>query len=131
MIDKAYDRRPTLRSRALRNNPTLAEKNLWIVLRNRQLDGVRFNRQVPIGLYICDFVARTPRLIVELDGGHHGVEQSCDAARTRFLVGQGYRLMRFWNNDVMENIEGVVLAIRQELGDTPSPSPSRSAGGGI
>lgn len=68
-MDKAYDRMPTLHSRHLRSNPTIAEKKLWTVLRNRQLVGVRFNRQVPVGPYICDFVARSPRLIVEVDGG--------------------------------------------------------------
>jgi len=128
-MDKAYDRTSTLRSRELRSNPTDAEKKLWIVLRNRQLHGIRFNRQVPIGPYICDFVARTSRLIIELDGGQHGTDQFHDAVRTRYLSARDYRLIRFWNNDVLENIEGVVMAIERALGDRPSPDPSREAGG--
>ena len=91
MHDKAYDRLPTTRSRALRSNPTEAERKLWSVLRNRQLGGVRFNRQVPIGPFICDFVARSAKLVVELDGGQHAVDVEADRLRSRFLEAQGYR----------------------------------------
>lgn len=126
-MDKAYDRTPTLRSRELRRNPTLAEKKLWSVLRNRQLGGVRFNRQVAIRPFICDFVARAPKLIVELDGGQHALNADADAKRTKFLESRGYRVIRFWNNDVLENIEGVVDAIARALADRPSPSPLRGS----
>ena len=127
--DKAYDRTPTLRSRELRRNPTDAEKHLWLKLRNRQLGGVRFNSQVPIGPFICDFVARTPKLIIELDGGQHAVRTGEDERRTRFLASRGYRTLRFWNNEVLNNMDGVLLVIVEALKNRPSPNPSRQAGG--
>jgi len=128
-VDKAYDRTPTLRSRELRNNATVPERKLWQHIRNRQLSGVRFNRQVPIGPFICDFVARTPKLILELDGGQHAVRTIEDERRTRFLEGRGYRVLRFWNNDVLENVDGVAAVIQAALKDTPSPSPSHEREG--
>ncbi len=128
-MDKAYDRVPTRRSRELRNSATHAERMLWRHLRNRQLGGVRFNRQVPIGPYICDFVARTPKLVIELDGGQHALSTEIDARRTAYLECRGYRVLRFWNNDVLENVEGVITVVVAEFRDRPSPSPSRTAGG--
>jgi very-short-patch-repair endonuclease len=128
-LDKAYDRKPTLRSRQLRNNPTDAERRPWNFIRNRQLRTVRFNRQVPIGPFICDFVARTPKLVIELDGGQHALATGADQRRTAYLERKGYSVLRFWNNDVLENIEGVVQAIERALADRPSPAPSRAAGG--
>ena len=122
-MDKAYDLQPTLRATELRKNATRAELTLWDQLRNRQVRGVRFNFQRPIGPYICDFVARTPKLIVEVDGGQHALNVETDARRTAFLKMRGYRLIRFWNNDVLENIEGVVAAFEQALADRPSPTP--------
>jgi very-short-patch-repair endonuclease len=130
-LDKAYDREPTRRSRELRNAATPAERRLWQRIRNRQLFGTRFNRQVPIGPFICDFVARTAKLIIELDGGQHAVRTVEDERRTRFLASRGYRVLRFWNNDVLENIEGVLQVIQEALKDRPSPGPSRMAGGEI
>ena len=121
-MDKAYDRTPTLRPRELRNNPTPAEEKLWSVLSNRQLNGVRFNRQVAIRPF-CDFVARSLKLIIELDGGQHALNADADTRRTQFLESRGYRVIRFWNNDVFENIEGVVAAIKRALADSPSPTP--------
>ena len=152
-MDKAYDRKPTLRSRELRKNPTDAERLPWQHLKMRQLAGVRFNNQVPIPPFICDFVARTPKLIIELDGGQHAVRTAEDDKRTRFLESRGYRILRFWNNDVLENVEGVLSVIEIALAnappstregksraaancrvcqagpDRPSPNPSRRAGG--
>ena len=128
-MDKAYNRSPTLRSRELRNNPTDAEQKLWRQLRNRQLAGVRFNRQVPIGPYICDFVARTPKLVIELDGGQHALSTDIDARRTAHLERQGYRVLRFWNNDVVENVDGVVAVIESVLRDMPCPTPPASGRG--
>ena len=129
MLDKAYNRLPTLRSRDLRNNATDAERAMWMRLRSRQLRGIRFNRQVPIGPFIGDFVARTAKLVIELDGGQHASRSESDAQRTQFLEAQGYRVIRFWNNDVLTNIEGVMVLIEAALADMPSPSPSRTAGG--
>ena len=127
-MDKAYDRIPTIRSRSLRNNPTDAEKKLRFALRNRQLLGVRFNRQVPIGPYICDFVARSWMLVIEVDGGQHATSTG-DAFRTAFLENGGYRVIRFWNNDVLGNIDGVVSEIVRVLKDMPSPTPPASGRG--
>ncbi|MDP9423559.1 MAG: endonuclease domain-containing protein [Pseudomonadota bacterium] len=126
-MDKAYDRVPTLRSRDLRNNATDAERKLWNALRSRQINGVRFNRQVPIGPFICDFVARGPKLVIEVDGGQHAIAAAADARRTRFLEDRGYRVIRFWNNEVLDNIEGVVEAILLALADRPSPSALRAS----
>ena len=109
-----------MRSRELRNNPTEAEKRLWSAIRNRQCLGVRFNRQVPIGRYICDFVARTAKLVIEVDGGQHS-NSAADVRRTSFLESHGYRVIRFWNNDVLANIDGVVSEIERVLRDMPSP----------
>ena len=128
-MDKAYNRTPTLRSRELRKNATDAERLLWQYLRNRQLGGIRFNSQVPIGPFICDFVARTPKLIVEVDGGQHLARATEDTRRTIFLEDRGYRVIRFWNNDVLANVEGVLSMIEEALRDRPSPNPSRRAGG--
>jgi len=91
--------------------------------------GVRFNRQVPIGPYICDFVSRSARLVVEIDDGHHGWQADEDAARTRFIEAQGFRVIRFWNNDVLERLEGVVSEIERVLDGMPSPNPSRKREG--
>jgi very-short-patch-repair endonuclease len=129
LLDKAYDREPTRRSRELRNNATAAERKLWQHIRNRRLAGTRFNRQVPIGPFICDFAARAPKLVIELDGGQHAVRIVEDERRTRFLMSRGYRLLRFWNNDVLENVDGVLEVIALALRDSPSPNPSRDAGG--
>jgi very-short-patch-repair endonuclease len=128
-LDKAYDRLPTLRSRELRNNATDAERVLWQQIRNRQLAGIRFNRQVPIGRFICDFVARSAKLVIELDGGQHAVRTDEDRRRTAFLQSRGYRVRRFWNEDVVSNLGGVVEVILSELSNSPSPTPSREREG--
>ena len=85
---------------------------------------------MPIGPFICDFVARTPKLIIELDGGQHALRTVEDERRTKYLESRGYRVLRFWNNDVSDNIEGVLQVISATLKNMPSPSPSRLAGGG-
>lgn len=127
MIDKGY-KRPTARSRELRAAATAAERALWHRLNARQLRGVRFNRQFPIGPFICDFVSRTAKLVIEVDGGQH-CDSEADTQRTRFLETQGYRVIRLWNNDVMERIEGVVAEIERVLDNMPSPAPSRTREG--
>ncbi len=115
------ENRPTKRARELRLNPTDAERCLWRALSRRQIAGVRFNRQVPIGPYIADFAARSERLIVEVDGGQHAEHAAYDEARTRYLEVQGWRVIRFWNNDVLGNLEGVVATIERALAAPPSP----------
>jgi len=113
------DQRPTARARHLRNNSTERERRLWQALRSRQLLDVRFNRQFPVGPYICDFVSREYRLVIEIDGATHAQSEDHDRRRTAFLKSQGWRVVRFWNGDVMNNLDGVVLElvrILKELG---------------
>ncbi len=111
-------------ARQLRRDATNAEHLLWKQLRNRQVGGLNFRRQVPIGPYVADFVCLELRLIVEVDGGQHAAERDRDAARTAWLESRGYRVIRFWNNEVIENMDGVVEAIQRAAGATISPSPS-------
>jgi very-short-patch-repair endonuclease len=127
-LDKGY-KRPTMRSRELRLNATDAERKLWEQLSARKIAGVRFNRQVPIGPFICDFVSRTARLVIEVDGGQHAVDVAKDEARTAYLEARGYRVVRFWNNDVLERIEGVVNEIEVALKTWPPPNPPPSGRG--
>ena len=127
-MDKGY-KRPTMRSRELRLNATDAERKLWAQLSARKVAGVRFNRHFPIGPLICDFVSRTAKLVIEVDGGQHAVDVEKDEARTAYLQSQGYQVIRFWNNDVLERIEGVVGEIERALADMPSPNPSRKREG--
>jgi very-short-patch-repair endonuclease len=103
----------TVRSRQLRTNQTDAEKKLWWRLRNRQVAGCKFVRQEPVGPYICDFVCREQRLVIEVDGGQHA-ESVTDRRRDQWLVSHRYRVIRFWNNDVLKNIEGVLQMIQSE-----------------
>lgn len=108
--------RKTVRiARSLRVDQTDAETILWNRLRNRQIDGHKFVRQQPIAGYICDFVCREKLLVVEVDGGQHS-GSATDIVRDRRLNGEGYRVLRFWNNEVLGNTEGVLLRILSELG---------------
>jgi very-short-patch-repair endonuclease len=126
------------RAKGLRRNATDAEKRLWNVLREK-LGGAKFRRQVPLGPYFVDFLSFSTKLIIEVDGGQHAERVEQDAVRTRYLESQGYRVLRVWNHDVMENMEGVLEAVSLSLreregaakrrkgeGDTPT-SPSHSA----
>ncbi|MBR1152222.1 endonuclease domain-containing protein [Bradyrhizobium sp. JYMT SZCCT0428] len=107
--------RKTIRiARRLRVNQTDAETVLWNRIRNRQIDGHKFVRQEPLVGYVCDFVCRERRLVVEVDGGQHN-ESDVDVIRDRRLGEEGYRVLRFWNNDVLGNIEGVLVTIQAEL----------------
>lgn len=109
------DRRKTGIARRLRTNQTDAETVLWNRIRNRQIAGNKFVRQEPILDYICDFVCRERLLIVEVDGGQHN-ESATDAVRDRRLIEEGYKVLRFWNNDVLGNLDGVLITIHAELG---------------
>jgi very-short-patch-repair endonuclease len=101
-----------------RKDPTDAERRLWIMLRQRQLGGHRFRRQAPIGDFIVDFVCFEAKLIIELDGGQHCLQTDEDAARTRWMNSQGFQVLRFWNSDIFDNLEGVVEAIARAAGLT-------------
>ena len=101
-------------ARKLRNTMTDAERRLWSHLRASQLDGAKFTRQLPIGDFVVDFACRSARLAIELDGGQHA-DNLADDARTKIIEAHGYRVIRFWNNDVLQNTDGVLTAIREEL----------------
>ena len=96
-------------------DPTIAERRLWNFLKLKQIGGVRFRRQHSIGKYIVDFCAVKEKLVIELDGSQHLAEEEHDNARTEFLNSKGFRVIRFWNNDVMNHIEGVIQEIETEI----------------
>lgn len=119
----------TQRAKCLRRYQTDAEKKLWGHLRNRQIEGVKFRRQYVIGKYIVDFVCLERGLIVEIDGGQHGDQVGYDERRTAYLEQEGFRVMRFWNNEVLVEAEAVLEMIRSALIDNnPSPQPSPLGG---
>lgn len=103
------------RANELRKKQTDVEKKLWQQLRSRQISSYKFRRQMPVGPYIVDFACMTARLIVELDGSQHTENITYDRQRTAVLEAAGYRVLRFWNNEVIENPEGVLEAIRLAL----------------
>ena len=96
----------------LRNNSTDVELQLWHHLRNRQLEGVKFRRQQPVETYIVDFVSFDKKLVIELDGSQHSENTECDTQRDACLRANGFVVLRFWNNDVSENLQGVLEDIR-------------------
>ena len=109
-------------ARHLRRESTDAERLLWFHLRDRRL-GAKFRRQQPVGPFIVDFLSVEAAVIVEVDGSQH--QEAVDAGRTRFLERRGYRVLRFWNNDVLGNIGGVLEVIATALGEAP-PHPDRN-----
>jgi len=115
------------RARQLRRDQTDAEQALWARLRDRQLCGAKFRRQHPIGPFVADFCCPDGKLIVELDGGQHAQEAAADQKRSRLLETQGYRVLRFWNHDVLGNTAGVLERIAEALSDPhPVPLPGRA-----
>ena len=100
----------------LRRNTTDSERRLWAALRDRRLQGYKFRRQHPIGRFIVDFACTKHRLVIEADGGQHD-ENMADALRTAWLESQGWRVLRFWNNDILANTEGVMETVLQALRD--------------
>ena len=114
----------------LRRDMTDAERLIWDYVRNRQLDGFKFRRQATIGPFVVDFLCVEARLIVEIDGGQHAPQR--DHRRSAWLEGQDYRIIRFWNHEVIENVEGVLQAISAALApeERPSPNPLPRAGEG-
>jgi very-short-patch-repair endonuclease len=107
----------TILARNLRRKQSDAEKKMWSVLRSRQFENNKFRRQEPIGEYIVDFVSYEKKLIIEIDGDQHNqsLEIEKDAIRTKWLEGRGYQVLRFWNNDVLLNIDGVGTSIFEAL----------------
>jgi len=105
---------------------TQAEKQIWHILRLRQIKAQKFRRQVLIGAYIADFVCHDARLIVEIDGGQHDHLSYREAERTEFLQNEGYRILRFWNNEILNNLDGVHHAIADALAASPPPNPPPS-----
>jgi len=117
-------------ARRMRKTPTEAERKLWWHLRHRLpfIDS-HFRRQVQIGPYLADFACHQSKLVVEIDGGQHGAQTTKDEARTSRLNSEGYRVLRFWNNDVLSNIEGVLTEVQNAMTTTPTPDPSPQGGG--
>ncbi len=130
-----YSQQTLERAKALRRALTQPEKKLWGALRDRRLGGFKFRKQQPIGPFIADFVCQEQRLIVEVDGSQHA-ESETARPRDAFLTSKGYRVLRVWNNDVTDNLSGVLAAILAALSDPhppiaaqwAPPSPSRGKG---
>ena len=107
---------------------TVAEVRLWTRLQRDQIDGHRFRRQVPIGPYVLDFLCVKSRLAIEVDGGQHAVAAEKDDRRTAWLEERGFRVLRFWNNDVLKETDGVVQRIREALIDPLPDHPYKGEG---
>ena len=113
-----------VRARGLRRDMTDAEWVLWSHLRGRQLQGLKFRRRMWLCGYVADFACPEAELVVEADGGQHAEQKDYDDRRTETFIGQGYRVLRFWNNDILENPTGVLETISAAL-----PSPSQASPG--
>ena len=119
-------------ARALRKRMTDAERKLWRHLRNRELGGWKFKRQYPVGSFIVDFICLEKNVVIEVDGGHHAENEELDIQRSAYLNKMGYRVVRFWNNEVLQETEAVLEAIFAILANSkqnsPSPRPSPPSG---
>ena len=114
-------------ARRLRRDQTDAERTLWFRLRDRRLNGLKFRRQMPLKSYVVDFCCESARLVIELDGGQHDIRVDEDARRTSELESFGYVVLRFWNNDVLNNIDGVletIVATASQEPPHPNPLPN-------
>ncbi len=130
LTDRTIASRQRVFASRMRKTPTEAERKLWRHLRHSlTLAGSHFRRQVQIGPYIADFACHRLKLVIEIDGSQHGSQVAKDEARTRRLKSEGYRVLRFWNNEVFSNIEGVLTEIQNALAATPTPDPSPPGGG--
>ncbi len=114
-------------ARLLHKNSTDVERLLWRHLRAGRFDGYKFKRQQPLGDYVVDFVCFEARLVVELDGGQHA-DSEADCIRDHWLREQGFNVLRFWNNEVLTNLEGLLQRIHSELTPSPQPSPVKGEG---
>ena len=112
-------------ARKPRKDSTEVEKYLWRYLRGEQLEGYKFRRQQPIGKYVVDFVNFERKIVIEADGGQHAIDKEKDRKRDEWLNREGFKVLRFWDNEIFTNIEGVIEIIREKL-LTPHPaSPTR------
>ncbi len=111
------------KARELRKNPTDAERMLWEHLRLRQIGGNKFRRQQPLGPYILDFVCLEKRVVVEVDGGQHSEQIAYDTKRSAWLEAQGFRVLRFWDNEVLRSIDVVKEVIAEALNSELNPPP--------
>lgn len=125
----AHSRGTTAKARSLRRAATPAERKLWSVLRGAQIEGASFRRQHPVKGYYLDFWCAAARLAIELDGAQHGFERNMrrDARRTEVLAAEGIEILRFWNNDVLTNLGGVVELIQARLRERMPSTPTRPA----
>lgn len=130
MTPPQFRPRNTQRARSLRKSATPAERQLWGQLRNSSIQGFKFSRQMPVGPYFADFLCRAAKLVIELDGNSHDAQLDYHARRNAYLGKNGYQVLRFSNQQVFENIEGVVAIIEHALTRLPTPSPSRLQEGG-
>jgi very-short-patch-repair endonuclease len=115
-------------ARRLRRDSTSAELRLWSRLRSRLIDGRKFVRQQPIGPYVADFVCREKRLVIEVNGGQHA-DNVRDRMRDQWMREHSYRVLRFWNNDIMSNMDGVLETIAIALQEDVPPHPVPASGG--
>ncbi len=124
----------TVLAKVLRQNLTDAERALWYRIRAQRLVGLKFKRQEPMGRYIVDFVCHESKLIIELDGGQHADQVLADTLRTRFLESRGYHVLRFWNDEVLKNMEVVLEVVLSQASlrrqHSPSPQPLSRQGRG-
>lgn len=118
-------------ARALRKRSTDAENLLWKHVRAKRLEGLKFRRQEPIGEYIVDFVCHEKKVIIELDGGQHSIDRKKDKERDRWLSGEGFKVLRFWNNDILRQIREILEIIIKECVESPSPPSPPIKGGDI
>ncbi|MBW2039187.1 MAG: endonuclease domain-containing protein [Deltaproteobacteria bacterium] len=115
-------------TKALRKRSTDAENLLWRHLRAKRLGGLKFRRQQPIGNYIVDFVCFEKRIVIEVDGGGHALEKDKDNERDNWLIGEGFKVLRFWNNEVLQKIDGVLEVIRESSLNHPPLTPPIKGG---
>lgn len=117
-MDRKY-----LLARNLRKNTTPQEYKLWQLLRNKQFNGIKFIRQYPIGSYIADFCCRKLKIVIEIDGGQHNNTNDIeyDNKRTKYLSEKGYKVIRFWNNEIDDNIDGIYEKLLEIIVSKPSP----------
>jgi len=120
--ERNTSRETILKAKELRHDMTLSEQKLWAMLRSHRLEGIHFRRQHAIGPYIADFCAPREKLIIEVDGSQHVEQKEYDRDRTEYLETLGYRVLRFWNHEVLKDMDAVLLALLQVLHEKAPPS---------